>query len=411
MKGLISLFFIVAFLPLSSYSQDKDQLQNKRNRILMEIKETKSLLAKTKSSKTTTLADIRLLQKQVEQQEELISTINKEVAVITRQIRSVTTKITTKEADLEQLKSSYATTVVNAYKKRNTYNQLLFVLSAKDFNNGLRRLTYLKKYSAHKTKQADTIKEKKKELEKFKKVLLASKGEKDDLLKEQRIQKTELTQAKAILDTQLRSIKANESKLLATLSKQQRESRALEKEIERIIALELEAERKRLAAKNTTTKAPTTKTTSKSADLALTPEAALLSKSFSKNRGKLPWPVERGVISQKFGENSSKELAGIKTNNNGINIRTDEAATVRSLFNGEVRSITTIPGYNKVVIISHGAYFTVYGKLTSVDVTVGDTVSTKDKIGVADTAEGITEVHLEIWKGTTKLNPTGWISK
>ncbi|MBX2844756.1 MAG: peptidoglycan DD-metalloendopeptidase family protein [Saprospiraceae bacterium] len=418
MKGFISLCFLLLVSSLG-YGQDKDALRDQRNRILAEIQQAKGLLAETRNATKTTLSDLRLLQRQVEQQENLIRTINSEINLLNREIRNTEAKITINEKELNSLQDNYAKTVVGAYKKRNTYDKLLFVLSAKGFNNAMRRANYLKKYSAHKKLQAETIKAKKKELEAQRLSLINNKSEKDDLLVTQRGQQEELITARAEIEVALEALKEDEEAIKTELAQKQTEADRLNREIERIIAREIEAERQRLAAANaasSTTTMPEEKpaasnTNSSAPDLALTPEAAALANKFSKNEGSLPWPVERGVISQGFGEQKSKDLAGIKTNNNGIDIRTSPNASVRAIFEGEVRSITTIPGYNKVVIVGHGNYFTVYGKLQSVSVEVGQKVETKESLGIADTADGITEVHLEIWKGTSKLNPSKWIGK
>jgi len=416
----ISITILLLGLWTTVYSQSKAELQQRRTQIIQELQEGRALLKVNQNESRTTQADLRLLEKQVSDREELIRTIKKEGAIIDAQIKNNQNVIGQKEAELAELKLEYETAVVNAYKKRSGNNQMLFLLSAKNFNNAMRRLNYLKKYSAHKKHKASNIRSAVRELENKRSELVIQREEKSKLEADQRSQQAELTAAKAKVEQAYAALKKEGKQLNTLIAKKVAEANKLEKEIERIIAREIEEERKRLAAiearnsdnDNTASNntPPKTSNTTKNS-FALTPAAAKLSSSFTKNRGKLPWPVETGVVSIPYGEVKSREMAGIKTKNNGIDVRTAANSAVRAIFNGEVRSITTIPGYNKVIIVNHGEYFTVYAKLKTVTVSVGEKVSTKQQLGTVDTIDGSSEIHLEIWKGQQSLNPSSWIAK
>ncbi len=408
------LLLVLILIGSNGQSQSKEQLRNQRQRLLNEISEANSLLSKTRSDKKVTLADMSLLQNQIANRQKLIDGYNKEVGLLNAEIRNTNTEITNQNKELDQLRASYEKAVVSAYKRRNVNSRLLFLFSAKSVNDAFKRFSYLKKYNSYQKSQSDRIKSLMEDLERKRNDLQKQKTVKLNVLSEQQVQQRAIGLEKKKLEAVLSSLKKNEKNLQAQITSKRNEAKRLEREIDRIIAREIENERKRLEAlkakENNTSTPEAPKTPDKKPALGLTPEAAKLANNFSKNKGKLPWPVERGAISSTFGEHSSKELRGIKTVNNGIDIRTNANAPVRAIFDGEVRSITTIPGYNRVVIISHGSYFTVYGKLNKVAVNVGDKVSTGQTIGTTDTVDGISEVHLEIWQGRNKLNPISWIA-
>jgi septal ring factor EnvC (AmiA/AmiB activator) len=190
------------------------------------------------------------------------------------------------------------------------------------------------------------------------------------------------------------------------LEEKQRAKKKLDKAIDDLIRKEIAAAKKKATASGK-------KNVTSSNVFSLTPEAQKLSSNFAGNKGKLPWPVEQGNISERFGEHPHAELKGIMVKNNGVDIRSVPGTSARSVFDGEVSGVINIPGSNSAVIIRHGEYLSVYSNLSSVSVKKGDKVTTRQKIGQVyyDKDEGYSEIHLEIWKGTTKLDPALWLAR
>ena len=249
-------------------------------------------------------------------------------------------------------------------------------------------------------------------------------------------EKKKLDDEKSKKDSALKKLSTQEKDLKKQIDKKKKDAVSLKNKIQAIIAEEIkkekqraaeeaakkEAEAKKAAEKaNTTTGTTTTPQTpvqtkekpAEQINLGLTPEMQLISKNFSGNKGKLPWPVERGTITERFGTHPHPVLKDVMVENNGIDIATADGSLVRSIFDGEVVNVIFNPSFQKGVIIKHGEYYSVYTNLSDVTVKAGDKVTTKQKIGTAweDPEEGKTEVHLEIWKGTVILDPALWISK
>ena len=366
-----------------------------------DIKLTSQLLNETKRKKESSLSELETLQKQILIREELITNMTAQIRILKKNITETTEVITALENDLEQLKEEYAKVIYYTYKHHNAYNKLLFIFASSTFNEAYYRLKYMRRYAEFRKKQAELILFTKKNLAGKIALLEEEKAKKQQLFEAEKQQKETLNLEKEEKDKVFASLRSKEKQLLANLKSNQRNASKLDKAIERIIKKEL-AVAKRKAAE-----------AEKKATISLAPEAAELSAGFASNRGALPWPVERGVITGTFGEHAHPVLKTVRTRNNGIDIKTNQGAPVRSLFDGVVANIVFNPGFHKAVIIRHGDYFSVYSNLDEAFVKPGDEVKTKQAIGVVytDEAEAKTEMHLEIWRGTTKLNPTYWIFK
>jgi septal ring factor EnvC (AmiA/AmiB activator) len=244
--------------------------------------------------------------------------------------------------------------------------------------------------------------------------LKAKKAERMKLLNAEIEQRTELSEEKQEQNKIAQELKKKEKQLNEEIKNKQATAEKLNKKIEEIIKKEIEAAKKKAEAeakaKNKPAPATGTKGTS---SLSYTPEAAKLSADFKSNQGKLPWPVEKGIITRGFGQQQHPVLKSVIINNNGVDIKTEKAAKARSIFEGSVVSVITVPGMQKAVMIRHGEFFSVYSNLDEVFVKAGDKVTTKQELGIIHTneEEDKTEVHFELWRGTEKMNPTGWISK
>lgn len=440
------LLLLSVLISFSVFSQDKKAtLEAKKKKLLDEIEFTQKLLTKTKASKDATLADLQALSKQIELRQKLIREVEGEIGLYTAKINQNVDSLKQKEKQLNTLKKEYADAIVRIYKNQRFADKLLFVVNANSFSEALRRVNYLRKYATFRQQQATQIIEKKTDISVQIATIDAKKKTKEQLLNGQVKEKVQLSKTVTQKNVVVQSLKQKEKELQTKITKKQTEAAKLDAQIEAIIKKEIELARiaeekkqKEAAAKISAAEAAKKKaaeeaikkakeegkepsktdieTVNKKVEtpvkLGNTPEYDLLSSNFYGNKGKLPWPVEKGFISKGFGRYSHPELNNVSFENNGIDIRTDANSSVRCLFEGKVVGILNNPTFKNAVIISHGEYFTVYSKLASVNVSKGQKISTKQVIGAAYTDEdNMTEVHLEVWKGAAKLNPADWIYK
>ena len=392
----IVLFFLLFLSAFPLFSQDQQKLEKERKKIEADIKYTNDLLEETRKSKNTTVYKLRLIGKRIDQRNNLITTLRKEIDVIKRKIRNTEDGIDGLNEELSALKSDYAKVAYFAYKHKTSYNKLIFLFSAEDLNQAYQRMRYLDQIGAFIRNEAKLIREKESIKEEELKVLKRQKSEKNNLLEAQNIQLLKLEQEESEKKKVKSKLSGKEKQLRASLRAQEKEAKKLKKKIEDIIARELAL----------------TKPKSKGASYALTPEEKLLSSSFAANKGKLPWPTVSGLVSETFGVHRHPVLKNVKTKNNGLNIVTSKGSEVRTVFSGEVVSVVTITTTNKAVIVKHGDYFSVYSNMDAIYVKKGDRLETKANIGRVHTdTKGKTELHFEIWLGKVLLNPSLWILK
>jgi len=415
-------FLILGFSFLYSanlIAQTKTDLEKRKQQLNAEIALTTKILKETQKNKAATLSQLKALNRQIQIREQLIGTINSEITVIEKQTNQNTQTINLLEGQLVKLNKEYVGMVLFAFRNQSAYNKLMFVFAAKDFNQAYKRLKYLQQFSDYREKQAFYIEQTQGELNSKVTELKNKKQQKSGLLTEEQKQKKTLGIEKEDKTKIATVLQSKEQVLKKDLKEKQAAQAKLNRAIEDIIRKEIENARRKAEA-DARAKAGTkpgvkteTKPISTSSALNLTPEAAKLSADFASNMGKLPWPVEKGTITEGFGQHPHPVLKGITTQNNGVDIKTNANATVRALFSGEVTGIINIPGGQIAILVRHGEYVTVYSNLKSYSVKRGDKIATKQIIGVAstDAVENVTEVHLEIWKGMTKLNPENWLYK
>jgi septal ring factor EnvC (AmiA/AmiB activator) len=422
MKGFVKLILIFCIGILScnvAWAQSKKELEAKKAKIQKEIEQTNSQLKQVSKNKNATKEQITALKKKIALRQSLITTINSEINEIGNEITSTSNEITNLETKLEQLKADYTKLILYADKNKNVYQRLMFVFAANDFNQAYQRIKIIQEFAEYRRTQAEEIISTKNQLN----------GKKTEL-QQQVDEKTQLKQSEVSNKTQLEKEKVNQAELLEQLSlkekalkkalaQKQKTKQNLDRAIERLIAKEIEKARKKTTTTTTPTKTTTPKsgtktTTPKKVEIVLTPEAEKLSNSFISNKGSLPWPVESGAISSSFGQHEHKDLKGVIINNNGVDILTRQNASARVLFNGVVSGIITLPGAGKAVIVRHGDFFTVYSNLETVNVATGQSLNTKQSIGVVASSQespGKGEIHLEIWRNSEKLNPQSWIAR
>ena len=409
------VFLLLAICSFNSFSQsgDKEALQDKKAKIQKEIKLTNTLLQKANKEKNQSLTTLKTLNKQIQSRQEIIQTLDLEVKMasiqignLKQQIQETQQSIVTQQELLDTLKSEYALMIRHAYLNRNAYDRLAFVFSAQSYNQAFKRLRYLQEYSQFRQKQVEEIQLTEQRLndellalKRQKVLLIVAKNEKTQSLKASQIEIGILDNEQSSQKNLLFRLRKKEKQLKKELQSKQSLAKELDKQIRKIIEEEI-----RLAK---------AKASKESDILALTPEEQELADNFTSNKGKLPWPVERGVIIERFGVQAHPVLKGIETFNNGVKITTEEGAIVRAVFEGTVSRIIDIPGAGKAVILSHGDYFSVYSNLLKVSVKRGQSVLHKEKIGTVLTKtnpkESITE--LQIWKGSEKMDPSSWLYK
>jgi murein hydrolase activator len=393
------ILILCIFVVTTAKGQGKQELQQKKKELQKEIVYTNKLLNETAENKKASINQLVQLNKKIGAREELIQTMNQEIALIDQSIDSNQTVLDSLSKTLKTLKDEYAKILRSAYKNRSAYDQLMFVFSSEDFNQAFKRLKYLQQFTRYRKSQVIKIEFTQSELNKQLVELEAVKQSKKNLLSSIENEFQKLGSEKSQKQTVVNQLQGREKELKKALQEKKKASQQLEKAIERIIAEEIRKARE--AAK---------KAGKDSKGYPLTPEAKELSNSFTANQGKLPWPVLEGLITEKFGEHPHPALPGVKVQNNGIDISTTKGSVIRSIFEGEVTAVIIIPGGGKGVMIRHGEYLSVYTYFQELFVKKGDKVSTKQDLGIVVTDDDKkTNLHLEIWKNTTKLNPELWL--
>lgn len=393
---LILISFVFIFPEMAIQAQtDRDKLQKTKKQLEDEIQYTTELLEKTQQNKKSSLNKLQILTKQIRSREALIDAINRELNQVQTDILTENVQIDKMSRQLVSLKNEYARMIYHAYRMMNGQNKLMFIFSAKDFNQAYQRLKYYQEYAAYRRRQAERIQSTQLSINSKRKDLENIKNQKLSLIQSQLLEKQKLDKEKQEKAKAVKEWSSKEKQLLATLRVKQQAAQRLEYEIEKLIS------------ENSRIKSPSAKS-----NLELTPKERELSSSFSTNRGKLPWPCERGFISSTFGEHSHPVLEHVKVKNNGIDIMTERGSLVKAVFGGKVSRVMFFPNLNKVVIIRHGDYLTVYSNLSDVTVKEGQEVSTRQAIGrVFSTAdESKSELHFEIWKGKIIQNPEAWLT-
>jgi murein hydrolase activator len=410
----ISCILITAFLlqgaSLMAQSQSKKDLQKKKEQLRKDIEFTNKLLNDTKEKRNISLNQLVTLNKKISIREELINTINDEIVEMNRQIAQISIQIDGLSKELIRLKEEYAQMVSYAYKNQGAYKKLMFLFAAKDFNQAYKRLKYLQQYGSFRKKQADRILAKQTELNGKINELMAKRISKRELLGIEEKEKKELDTEKNEQWNLISSLQNREKQLRKDLKEKQRAEENLNKAIEAMIRKEIEESKKKLeaASKKDVAKNNAPKTTTVPA---ASPEIIKLSQDFESNKGKLPWPVEQGVVTSTFGVHPHPALRGIMINNSGVDIQSTRDANARAIFEGQITGVINIPGSYKAVIVRHGEYRSVYSNLEEVYVKMGDQVTTRQNIGKIHTSEddSKTEVNLQIWKGENRMDPLDWI--
>ncbi len=399
---LTGLYVLLLFI-CEATGQTREELERDKQNLEREIRLTNELLMETQRTAEVSMGQLVMLNSQISRREQLLGTIQNEIRIINRRISSLTQSIALLESDLEELKASYAEMIRLAARNRDATQRMMFIFSSENFNQAYLRVRYLQQYGKHRRMQAEKIEETNLRMNEQLANLEQERNHQQALLARQRDEVRELTVEKASQERTVSDLKSREEQLMGQLQEHQQAARELQDAIRRVIEEERRRAQERAEAEGRVT-----------TDMfALTPEEQLLSDNFAGNRGKLPWPLERGVITSHFGEQPHPVLPGITISNNGIDISTSEGAMARAIFDGRVSRVISVPGGFYAVIIRHGEYLSVYSNLNEIFVAEGQHVGVREELGVVGTnqREAKTNLHLEIWKGNDKQNPASWIAR
>lgn len=421
---LIFLSFCLMLTKLNFAQKSTEKLKKEQERLEKNISNTKNLLEKTKSSTEATINELKLIDNQVRYREELILNFDNQIKSAELKIQQKNLQIEQLELKLASLTKQYKELTIYAYKKRSKAGQMMFVFSSKNYYEALKRKKYLEKIAEIQRKQKLVILQHQKLIGQQKKEIVAEKSEKEKIAQVKRIEKQEILQDKNKQLNTLTKLKSEEQKLMTKLQEDEAKKIAIKREIDAAIARELAAaEKKKKATTSGGNKKPKSsegtkpKTTTNSTPTFVEPAEVALNDNFESNKGRLPWPVAKGSITEGYGKNPHPTIPNVFTNNNGIDISAVKGAQVRAVFEGEVSSVFAIPGAGKVVIIKHGNYRTVYSNLQEAYVSVGSKVSTKQAIGsllVGDN-ENVSvshfEIHQVVGSQVNRMNPSLWIAR
>jgi septal ring factor EnvC (AmiA/AmiB activator) len=390
----------------AAFSQNsRTELEEKRKQLLREIEQTTRLLKQTKESRQATYSTYVTLQRQINRRLQLIETLQKEVLLILETVERTTGAVQALKDDVDRLKTEYAVMVRHAYRQKLIHNDWLFVLSATSFNDAFRRWQYLRQYDRYRQKQARLIIDTQETLLAKIGILEKRKIEKEKLLSAEERQSEMLGLEISAKNRILEELKSDENRLARQLQAKEKAAQKMTAAIEKIIKEEME--KARLEEEKATANVNVSPSTSSSES------SSNLSAGFRQSKGVLPWPVQQGVITSYFGRQQHPTIKSVEIVNNGIDIRTDHGSQVQAVYEGTVVGTQFIPGFDYMVILQHGEYYTVYSNLQEVKVRKGDKVRIRQSVGVVSTDRktNTAEVHFELWREKTRLDPTDWVKR
>ena len=384
----------------------KEALQQEINALQQEIANANQLLQETSRNRQVTLSQVELMNRRIRDRQQLINACNEQIQVLDGLINQGERNINRMNGELRTLRSEYAKMVQFAYRNRSHYDLLEFIFASEDFNQALRRIRYIQQFAEARKNKIDQIAATQTRVAGEVASNRAAREEQTALLAEQRTQQEALERERTELNTQVAQLRTREGSIQQSIRQKQAQAQQFQRQIDAIIAEEIRLANERAAAEARNRAAS-------SGGMALTPTEQALSTTFSANRGRLPWPVERGVLSSSFGRHTSSISERVVVTNNGIDIMTVENAKARCVFEGVVVAVVRPSASNIGVIVRHGEYFTVYSQMDEVYVNRGDHVATRQDIGRVhtDRTEGKTELHFELRQGINCLDPAVWLAR
>ncbi len=415
----LSLTVILLLISAMAWCQPSQQqkLEARKEQIQKEILENQRLLQSVKSKEKSATTELLLQKEKIKLKEQLINTTEKQTRALSNDMYVNQVQINRLRKDLDELRADYAEMILKSYKARSEQSRAMFLLSSENFLQAYKRAQYMKQYANYRRMQGEEIRDKAKQLSVYNDKLNVQKTEKQKLLNENQKEKQELDKVRQEQEKLIAEIQKDKKQIAADIKKKQQESKTIDRQIEKLIRAAIAAANKKAAvaaekARPGKITAAAKKATEESTKIVLTPEGKVVADNFRANKGRLPWPVERGVVTLGYGDQPHPVHKSLIVHNSGVEITTDSGANARAVFGGEVVSIIVLSPVNKAVMIQHGDYFTVYQNLSKVYVAKGDKVSLKQNIGQVRTNgdTGKTVIKFTISQNTTYTNPQDWLS-
>jgi len=399
-QSFLILAFLLSALLVHAQKSTQKQLEEKKADIKKELKEINALLFTNKQTKAAVFSDVENLSYKIERKQELIKLTNQQINLLNQEIEDNSKFIEKLEKDLFEVKEAYKEMILKSFKSKSGKNRLMFILSSETFFQAFKRTQYIKQYSLFRKNQAKKIGLISAELKEIKKELLYKRDLKQGLLTKNRSTQKTLESEKKEAKNIISKLRNKEKKYKRNIIAKEKENQKIDKQIDKLIREAIARSNKNKSSKN-------------SKGFNLTPEAKALAKKFELNKGKLPWPVSRGVVIQKFGTQPHPVVKTAKIKSNGIVIATEKSQKVKTVFEGSVLSVLQFRGSNPTVLVQHGNYITAYKNLSKVFVSKGDKVSSNQYIGevFTNSSTGKSSIQFSIFQKTTPLNPLLWILK
>ncbi len=406
--------YIVLLISAIAFSQtDKQkQLEAQKAQIQKQIANYKEMLQSEQSKEKSVLEKIEEQRTKIRLTEALIKTTQEQEKLLEKDILANEKEISILNAELESLKADYAQMIIKSYESRSQQSKLMFLLSSDNFLQAYKRIQYMKQYAEFRKEQGKEVQQKSEVLAEKNKALQKQKAEKEKLVKQTQAELDTLEKEKKALDALMVIIERNKKKYTQDIKKKQQEVSNINKQIEKLKREAIaEANRKKAEAEAKATGKKVDEKSISSTKYDLTPEGKIIADNFKANKGKLPWPVERGVITSHYGIQPHPVVKNIPINNQGVDFKTVEGAEVRAVFEGEVSRIMVVTPVNMAVWVRHGDYVTIYGNLDKVYVKKGDKVGFKQKLGRVHTyPNGVTTTKFMVFQNITTLNPEHWLA-
>lgn len=390
--------WVLIIIPVLSLAQDKKAALEAQKKLLQqEIVQINALIKTSAKKRANVLTQVETVQLKMDRQDALIQLTNRQINRLNQEININLRNIEKLRTELTSLKKDYAEMVVSARKNKSTQNRLMFLLSSESFWQAYKRMAYMKQYAAYRKQQGEQIAAKTKALQQYTSDLVAQRKDKKQLIEENRKAQKELDSIRKRQSSLVLELKKRERNYSAQIKKKQKQQEAIDKEIARLI-------REAIAASNK-------KAGTKTGNFVLTPEAKALAASFASNKGRLPWPIEKGIVTQRFGTQRHPVVRTTTIKSNGVSLSVPAGASARSVYEGIVLNIVQFKGSNPIVLIQHGNYITSYKNLSKVYVKKGARVTAKQAIGQIFTNKdtGKTVLQFSIFQNTTPQNPALWL--
>lgn len=401
MRSRLLLFLVILASLSSVQAQDKDALEQRLSRLRSEISQINSNLRNARDKKASVVTVVNTLDQKISRLEELIRVTNRRMNQLTALINENQEEITKQRTELKNLKEDYAAMIRRSYKSRGDQSRVMFLMSSENFLQAYKRMQYMNQYAVYRREQGQEIAIITQELQKRNNDLLEQKKDKQELVRSNEDARRQLRSEKKEQQALLAEAKKQETVIADQLRERQREANRINRQIQKLI----EAEIARSNAKSGATASSKT--------FALSPQAKRLAANFASNKGKLPWPVRKGLVTMKYGQQTSPIARQVKIDSKGWRFQTEAGEQALSIFDGEVMRVQKQNNGILTVILKHGNYITVYNRLSSVSVAEGDTVKRGDALGTIFTSQstGITELKFNVLRETKFQDPGSWLIK